>query len=124
MPAPVPSTKFPRRVNVKRDSPAGEVLLERRRQIENHGYTVEHNVKDEPNGTLGTAAALLASPVPLYQRAAGGGLADAWPWTDWDKREDLTRREKLVIAGALILAEIERLDYVEAAEAAAVAVDE
>ncbi|HCT33652.1 MAG TPA: hypothetical protein DF966_10890, partial [Sulfitobacter sp.] len=38
---------------------------------------------------------------------------DPWPseWDDeWDKRDQLDRRRKLVIAGALIAAEIDRLD--------------
>lgn len=87
---------------------AQDVLAERRRQIEAEGWTPEHDDQHE-TGELARAAA-------CYALVAGGmnpradTLFVAWPWHPaWWKPTDEPRRN-LVKAGALILAEIERLD--------------
>ena len=96
-----------------------DVLSERKRQVEVEGWTAEHDNKHSAN-ELAIAAALYASPIQLFD--ADGG--DPWPWWNenidagrgpttwpaWDKRAVFDRRRALVVAGALILAEIERLD--------------
>ena len=83
---------------------ARDVLAERRRQVEAEGWTPEHD-DEHADGALALAAA-------CYAAAAGLGQADApsvWPWApEWWKPTD-TRRN-LEKAGALILAEIERID--------------
>ena len=82
-----------------------DVLAERRRQIEAEGWTPEHD--DEHSvGELAKAAA-------CYVLVSAGFNPDAtinvWPWHRlWWKPSD--KRRNLVKAGALILAEIERLD--------------
>ena len=83
-----------------------DVLAERARQIEVEGWTPEHDDQHR-SGQLADAAARYA--------AAGGGTfpdertAFLWPWAaSWWKPTN--RRRDLVKAGALILAEIERLD--------------
>jgi hypothetical protein len=84
---------------------ARDVLAERRRQIEAEGWTPEHD--DEHSvGELAKAAA-------CYALVSAGFNPDAtitvWPWHRlWWKPSD--KRRNLVKAGALILAEIERLD--------------
>lgn len=80
-----------------------DVAAERRRQIEAEGWTPEHDDKHD-DGSLGAAAACYAAT----QRP--DGMCPAyWPWqASWWKPKD--RRSDLVRAGALILAEIERLD--------------
>jgi len=79
---------------------ATDVLAERQRQVEAEGWTIEHDDQHR-NGELATAAACYAEPKGLYNFA--------WPWDrEWWKPKD--RRRDLVRAGALILAEIERLD--------------
>jgi hypothetical protein len=86
------------------DTPASrDVLAERRRQIEAEGWTPEHD-DAHSDGSLGNAAACYAAT----QRP--DGMCPAyWPWkASWWKPND--RRSDLVRAGALILAEIERLD--------------
>ena len=82
-----------------------DVAAERRRQIEAEGWTPEHD--DEHSvGELAKAAA-------CYVLVSAGFNPDAtinvWPWHRlWWKPSD--KRRNLVKAGALILAEIERLD--------------
>ena len=84
-----------------RTDAARDVLAERRRQVEIEGWTTacddEHSA-----GQMARAAACYAAinskPVPSM-----------WPWAPewWKPRDD---RRNLVKAGALILAEIERID--------------
>lgn len=76
-----------------------DVAAERRRQIEAEGWTPEHDDQHD-SGEMASAAV-------CYVIGRGNGWW--WPWHDaWWKPKD--RRRNLVKAGALILAEIERLD--------------
>lgn len=95
---------------------ARDVLSERRRQVEVEGWSAEHD-DEHSRGQMASAAACYASPTRPFkaQVIAGRGYepyteySDLWPWSDeWWKPK--SRRENLVRAGALILAEIERLD--------------
>lgn len=81
-----------------------DVKAERTRQVSVEGWTPEHD-DHHTTGDLAKVAAFYA--------AAGlrltGTVPDGWPWDeDWWKPKD--NRSNLVRAGALILAEIERLD--------------
>lgn len=80
-----------------------DVVAERQRQISVEGWTPEHD-DEHSDGEMALAASCYA--------CAGANLDDAardWPWDDsWFKPGD--QRRNLVKAGALILAEIERLD--------------
>lgn len=84
---------------------AQDVLAERQRQISEEGWTPEHDDQHD-GGEMAAAAGTYAL-----------GAADCvnepyfrtWPWNvSWWKQT--TKRRDLVKAGALILAEIERLD--------------
>lgn len=108
--------------------PSGIELIaaERQRQIEKEGWTAEHD-EQHAYGELAMAAALYASPKQLYEMSRDGSwtvtFSDPWPWWDekegprggsftvpaWDKRKKHNRLRRLVIAGALIAAEIDRL---------------
>lgn len=80
-----------------------DVLAERRRQVQAEGWTPEHD-DTHTDGEMADAAALYAS---MRVRHITGFAT--WPWDEkWWKPKD--RRSDLVRAGALILAEIERLD--------------
>ena len=84
-----------------------DVAAERRRQIEAEGWTPEHD--DEHAEGLACAAACYAAG--SRRLMIEGDMADieVWPWDEsWWK--PTTPRRDLVKAGALILAEIERLD--------------
>lgn len=91
---------------------ARDVLLERERQITAEGWTSEHDDAHD-SGDLAAAGAayaieanaLLEGMVPSETREP----PFCWPWArEWWKSKDA--RRNLVKAGALILAEIERLD--------------
>ncbi|MCK2042521.1 hypothetical protein KZO83_07440 [Chromohalobacter sp. TMW 2.2308] len=86
-------------------TPLAAIATERRRQVESEGWTPEHDNSHAP-GILATAGAFYAmhglkgmecAPPPAF-----------WPWHDsWWKPG--TARRNLEKAGALTLAEIERL---------------
>lgn len=112
---------------------AQDVLAERCRQIESEGWTPEHD-DGHDDGSMAMAAVCYATPEPLFRkdkRANATIYVDPWPWGDqWDKRKsgnvvadpaersDAEYRRDLVKAGALILAEIERLDRAAAEDPA------
>ena len=86
---------------------AQDVLAERRRQVESEGWTPEHD-DEHASGALADAAACYAV-FPVAGTELPKGYYSLWPWDrGWWKPKD--RRSNLVKAGALILAEIERLD--------------
>ncbi len=103
-----------------------EIAAERRRQIEVEGWTPEHDDEHSTGEMAEAAACYVMAAVP-----GGCGIIprDAslvptrrpwlyWPWDrKWFKPTD-DRRRQLVKAGALIIAEIERLDRKAAVDAA------
>lgn len=97
---------------------AEAIAAERRRQTEDEGWSADHDDAHE-EGALALAAALYAFQAhdPDTHRhgialARRGSCPSLWPWTsDWWKPTD--RRRDLVKAGALIAAEIDRLDRME-----------
>lgn len=89
-----------------------DVLAERRRQVEAEGWTPEHDDAYE-NNELPQAATCYTTP------AIATAYGWVWPWPhEWFKLT--TPRRNLVKAGALILAEIERLDRAERKAGAAI----
>ena len=102
---------LPRPEGISRDPTQAvlDVLAERRRQIEAEGWTSEHDDK-HAEGLACAAACYAAGSRRLMIE---GDMADieVWPWDEsWWKPTN--RRRDLVKAGALILAEIERLDRI------------
>jgi len=95
---------------------AADVLAERRRQIEAEGWTPEHD-DEHANGEMGRAAACYAAYHGIDAIDGMNILPALWPkaWSlEWWKPRDA--HSNLVRAGALILAEIERLDRAAQAE--------
>jgi hypothetical protein len=90
---------------------ARDILGERRRQIEVECWTPLHDDAHDP-GDLSSAAMGYAQSAACklsHEGLALEGLPLFWPWeASWFKPS--TARQDLVKAGALILAEIERLD--------------
>lgn len=105
------------------------IAAERKLQIEKEGWSPEHD-DGHTEGQLADAAACYAATTAIYIQSAysvnGRGksfvFADAWPFdVEWDKRprdgrmgdlKEPTEKQRLrmlVKAGALIVAEIERL---------------
>ncbi|WP_244139191.1 hypothetical protein [Burkholderia sp. BCC1630] len=84
---------------------ARDVLAERRRQVDQEGWTPAHDDKSRDH-ELSCAAGCYAMYTLAYP---AGDPPPAWPWAaDWWK--PTTHRRNLVKAGALIQAAIERLD--------------
>lgn len=95
-----------------------DVLAERQRQIKSEGYSPE---SDDAYWQNDLVKAAVCYAWPMYPMREGVGedphdqrkwAPDLWPWEarHWKPKD---RRSNLVRAGALILAEIERLDRVE-----------
>lgn len=91
-----------------------DVVQERIRQIDVESWDPSHDDSHD-DGSLARAAgcyALADLPVDIAKEAFPyrfPGQPKAWPWhADWWKPK--TPRENLIRAGALIIAEIERID--------------
>jgi hypothetical protein len=83
-----------------------DIMFERARQKAVEGWTKEHD-DAHTDGALAKAATCYASVYPL--------AASYWPW-DLSWWKPTNRRRDLVKAGALILAEIERLDRLKSSD--------
>lgn len=95
------------------------IFAERLRQVGAEGWTHAHDDK-QANRSLALAAALYASPrddLKVVQATENGVLyCDPWPWDrKWDKRAKHSELRRMEIAGALIVAEMERQGRSEAA---------
>lgn len=89
---------------IEHSAAANDVLAERNRQVSEEGWTPAHD--DAHNRReLAQAAACYAYGEQIDTQTG----CHLWPWSEhwWKPRSE---RENLVRAGALILAEIERLD--------------
>ncbi|ATQ57245.1 hypothetical protein [Paracoccus yeei] len=91
---------------------AQDVMAERQRQISVEGWTPEHDdAHDECELAFAAAVYALESAWPSnwQDRQRQGAIRELWPWqAGWHK--STTQRRDLVKVGALILADIERLD--------------
>lgn len=102
------------------------IAAERQRQIDTEGWTALHD-DGHKQGEMAAAAICYAAPTPVFrirELSRGFQFTDPWPWDEeWDKRRyDRTgmlllaenyktpqRIRNLAKAGALIAAEIDRL---------------
>ncbi len=108
---PATGTDEALRVAVVPSKAAQDVFEERRRQVEVEGWTPEHDDAHD-KAELGSAAMCYVQAATCelgHPRSPLRGVPGFWPWDDaWWKPAD--PRRNLVKAGALILAELERLD--------------
>lgn len=92
-----------------------EIAAERKRQIEQEGWTPEH---DDEHKYFEMARAAVCYAFGAYQSiiTKKPALHEYWP-KEWDKAwwKPTTPRRDLIKAAALIVAEIERLDRMAAA---------
>ncbi len=88
---------------------------ERQEQIDKHGRTVQQDVLRNSTNQLSWASTLLNCPEP--QNYAGEdndfGCPEGWDVEIWTKMIHKPYNERLVISGALIAAEIDRLNSME-----------
>lgn len=103
-------------------SGAESIALERHRQVTEEGWTPEHDDLHGSGEIAGAAACYAMQGLDIGANRLGDQvrilIRDLWPWhRDWWKPKD--RRADLVRAGALIAAEIDRLDRAAAKEGGA-----
>jgi hypothetical protein len=95
-------------------TPLEMVQLERFRQITAEGYNKEHDLEHNPDEFALAAAAYAINPNNISEDTVNflkdnGFRGIPWPWEPAsDKRAKHDRKRSLVIAGALILAALER----------------
>ena len=94
---------------------ARDVLTERERQMNEEGWTPEH---DDEHDACEMAEAAAAYALHYSGWSEGGLPVEVWP-ADWSRKwwKPTTPRRDLIKAGALILAEIERIDRAGNADA-------
>lgn len=103
---------------------ARDVLAERSRQIEVEGWTLEHDDEHKGGEMAFAAASYIIGVSTLTGAISKGKLSSPWTYRIWPRSWDLKwwkpddRRRNLVKAGALILAEIDRLDRLPASPGA------
>jgi hypothetical protein len=91
------------------------IAAERQRQIDVEGWTPEHDDEHAPQRGRGDVGQMAEAAI-CYIVGSTGVHDLNWPWAMrwWKPR---SYRENLVRAGALIAAEIDRVDRAEAAKA-------
>lgn len=86
------------------------IAVERQEQIHKHQRTVLHDVLQNKNCQLTFGAERLVIPeLDVYNYNA----PDGWDEKLWEKMTSKPYKERLIIAGALIAAEIDRLQFIE-----------
>lgn len=107
-----------------------DIAAERQRQIAAEGWDAAHD-DAHTDGSLSRAAACYAAHASAYQRVSQDVSLDVyreieprnsagtlgWPW-DWKWWKPKDPRRDLVRAGALIAAEIDRLDRIKSVKPA------
>lgn len=83
------------------------IKKEREEQILKHGRTTEKDMVENTEGQLRVAAMFLLDEINLCQQPKN------WDGQIWVKMQRKPLKERLVIAGALIAAEIDRLTAIE-----------
>lgn len=83
------------------------IAEERREQIEKHGYDVRHDLDHESDGEL-----IMAAQASILGN--GAAFPAGWELSVVQKICDKPVKERLIIAGALIAAEIDRLQRIPA----------
>lgn len=90
------------------------IARERERQITEEGYDSRHDDRHNKDDSLARAAAHYAAPGEAFLRKPGGvhNMLNMWPatWNErFNKKSSHSRNTQLIIAGALIAAELDRL---------------
>lgn len=94
------------------------IAEERREQIEKHGRTIESDLKTNSNGELIMVARAMLIEDEEFPEGFGKNIRRAEMPADWDdavcqRMAGKSRKERIIIAGALIAAE---LDVIQAEE--------
>lgn len=89
------------------------IAQERAEQINKHGRTLEYDRKENWDTQLSTAAGILCYEDIEEIDAAFDTPPTGWSLELWQKMWNKPYRERLIIAGALIAAEIDRVTELE-----------
>lgn len=91
------------------------IARERKEQIEKHGRTIQRDVRENPNGELAIGASIFCLPDfgCLEEEDLMDRLPDEWDRNICEKIVSKPYKERLIIAGALLAAELDRLIEVE-----------
>jgi hypothetical protein len=97
-----------------RERALADLLAERERQIAVEGYSINHD-NAHARGELAYAAASRALEAackldPTSPHEHWAWINRLWPWRPYPRDKGHDPRHCLIIAGALIIAELERLD--------------
>jgi hypothetical protein len=85
------------------------IAEERKRQVEAEGWTADHDDQHDEE-EMAIAAAIYALPDDYREYYRKGVVPKTWPWEhEWWKPSPKNRIKELIKAGALIAAEIDRL---------------
>jgi len=84
------------------------IAQERKEQLEKHNRTIEKDIIVNEDFQLSEAASVLCHPDIV--KSAEETLPAWWSFDVWRKMCDKSYADRLVIAGALIAAEIDRLN--------------
>lgn len=87
------------------------IAKERQEQIEKHGRSKKHDKKVNKKNQLSFAAQMLSHPMGSSIEWDCDVNIPGWDKTIWKKMINKNYKERLIIAGALIAAEIDRLSY-------------
>lgn len=90
------------------------IATERQEQIEKHNRTIEDDAKKNDKMQLSFGAALLCCPDPKgmgFDPNSNEGKPENWDQKIWNKMMSKSYKERLIIAGALVAAEIDRLNH-------------
>jgi hypothetical protein len=102
------------------------IAAERKRQIEKEGYSATHDDMHEHSGQLAAAAITYADTALIQQcwtpdaheREITDAMVSRWPWEEEAFKPAPEPIRNLVKAGALIAAEIDRLQRIQRGTAA------
>jgi len=88
---------------------------ERQEQIKKHGRLIKIDVIENYQKQLAKADSLLSDPFFNEFKIVDSidSLPDGWDADIWHKMFNKPYKERLIIAGALIVAELDRLIYLE-----------
>lgn len=93
------------------------IAVERQKQIDKHGFTAEHHVVNSEKwyskDQMAKAAIFLLDPNTLSTEELQSNVPLNWD-KEWFKTlNSRDSKERLIIAGALIAAELDRLNFME-----------
>ena len=88
------------------------ITEERLEQIQKHGRTLEYDANYNDNGQLIEAASILLTPnLQHAELEYDPNCPFGWDDDIWEHIIEKSYKDRLIIAGALIAAEIDRLSY-------------